>query len=151
MTFESLLNVLLENPSAAIHIMLPDSAFVPAHFHITEVGRVRKDFIDCGGTVRSSVACVMQVWVATDIQHRLDTSRLTQILKIAAPLMESLDLPVEIEYEGAAISQYPVIAAEVTPSGILFHLGTKHTACLAPDRCGFSPAETSCCSGTGCC
>jgi len=25
---------------------------------------------------------------------------------------------------------------EVTPSGLLFHLGTKHTACLAPEKCG---------------
>lgn len=156
MTFESLLNVLLGNPSVAMHLMLPDSAFVPAHFHITEVGRVQKDFIDCGGTVRSSVACVMQVWVANDTDHRLDTSRLAQILKMAVPLMQSPELPVEIEYEGSVISQYPLVAAEVTPSGILFHLGTKHTGCLAPDRCGVPTAQSalaqvSCCSGTECC
>ena len=42
------------NPGAAIQIMLPEGEFVPTHFHITEVGRVRKDFIDCGGTVRST-------------------------------------------------------------------------------------------------
>ncbi|MEI7863404.1 MAG: DUF6428 family protein, partial [Planctomycetota bacterium] len=38
--------------------MLPDKSFVPAHFHITEVGRVQKDFIDCGGTVRSATTCL---------------------------------------------------------------------------------------------
>jgi hypothetical protein len=32
---------------------------VPTHYHITEVGKVQKDFIDCGGTVRSSTACVL--------------------------------------------------------------------------------------------
>ena len=41
--------VLKANPDAAIQIMLPEGEFVPTHFHITEVGRVRKDFIDCGG------------------------------------------------------------------------------------------------------
>lgn len=44
----------------------PDAAFVPAHFHITEIGRIQKDFIDCGGTVRSAVTCLLQVWVAHD-------------------------------------------------------------------------------------
>jgi len=55
------------NPGAALHFMLPDGDFVPAHFHITEVGRVRKDFIDCGGTVRSATSCLFQVWVADDV------------------------------------------------------------------------------------
>jgi hypothetical protein len=52
MTLDTLLKVLSENPAAAIHMMLPDQSFVPAHFHVTEVGRVQKDFIDCGGTPR---------------------------------------------------------------------------------------------------
>jgi ABC-type sugar transport system substrate-binding protein len=34
------------------------------------------------------------------------------------------------------VTQLPVTAAEVTPAGLLFHLGGKHTACLAPDQCG---------------
>lgn len=155
MKVESLFEVLSANPSAAIHIMLPDSAFVPAHFHITEVGRVQKDFIDCGGTVRATVACVMQVWVADDTNHRLDTSKLAQILKLAAPLLGSLELPVEIEYEASVISQYALLETEIAPSGVLFRLGPKHTDCLARDRCGVDPAmegaNVSCCSGTGCC
>ena len=40
--------VLTNHPDAALHLMLPDGDFVPAHFHVTEVGRVQKDFIDCG-------------------------------------------------------------------------------------------------------
>ncbi|MES2794069.1 MAG: DUF6428 family protein [Planctomycetota bacterium] len=151
MTYKSFLDFLQENPSAAIHIMLPDSAFVPAHFHVTEVGRVQKDFIDCGGTVRSTTSCVLQVWVAEDTDHRLDTIKLAKIMNLAAPLIQSTDIPVEIEYESKAISQYPLSGVEVTPSGILLHLGTKHTACLAPDRCGIGPTNTPCCSTTGCC
>jgi hypothetical protein len=30
-----------------------------------------KEFIDCGGTVRSTNACVLQVWVANDVDRRL--------------------------------------------------------------------------------
>jgi hypothetical protein len=151
MTVDALLNVLAANPAAALHLMLPDGDFVPAHFHVTEVGRVQKDFIDCGGTVRSSTACVLQVWVADDRDHRLDTTKLAGIMRLAAPLLKTTDLPVEVEYEDGRVSQFPVSAAEVTPSGVLFHLGTKHTACLAPDRCGVDTSGSSCCSTPGCC
>jgi hypothetical protein len=135
--------VLARNPEAAIHLMLPGGEFVPAHFHVTEVGRVQKDFIDCGGASRSATSCVLQVWVAGDTGHRLSAGKLDGILRLAAPVLKSDALPVEVEYEGAVVSQFPVAAAEVTPGGILLHLGSKHTDCLAPDRCGVGPA--------GCC
>ena len=51
-------------------------------------------------------------------------------------VLKSDELPVEVEYEDGTISQYPVAAMEVTPAGLLFHLGAKHTACLAPEKCG---------------
>jgi hypothetical protein len=44
-------NDLLErHPGMRMHWMLPDRSFVPAPYRITEVGRLQKDFIDCGGT-----------------------------------------------------------------------------------------------------
>jgi hypothetical protein len=152
MTVDELLPVLSDNADAALHVMLPSGEFVPAHFHVTEVGRVQKDFIDCGGTVRSAAACVLQVWVADDTDHRLAAGKLAKIVRLAAPVLEATDLPVEVEYEVGAISQYPLTAAEVTPSGVLFHLGSKHTACLARDRCDVTtlPA-TDCCVTPGCC
>ena len=137
--------VLGRNPDAALHLMLPSGDFVPAHFLVTEVGRVQKDFIDCGGTTRSAVTCLLQVWVAKDTEHRLTAGKLAGVLRLAAPLLKSDALPVEVEYEGEAVSQFPVAAAEVTPGGVLFHLGTKHTDCLAPDKCGVGPAGAGCC------
>ncbi len=137
------------NPAARLHIMLPDRSFVPSHFHVTEVGLVRKDFIDCGGTVRSSAACVIQVWVADDTNHRLDTSKLSRIFELAAPVLGTDDLPVEIEYEQGFVSQFPLTAIELTPAGILLELGSKHTACLAPELCG--PVDSrSCCGDSNC-
>ncbi|WP_246523576.1 DUF6428 family protein [Gemmata palustris] len=144
--------VLLADPDAALHLMLPDGDFVPAHFHVTEIGRVQKDFMDCGGTTRSAVSCVLQVWVANDTAHRLTAGKLAGILRLAAPLLGSDDLPVEVEYERDAVSQFPVAFAEATPAGALFHLGRKHTDCLAPDKCGVSgcaPAPNG--SAQGCC
>ena len=143
MTVKEFCRALAGHPGMKMHWMLPDNSFVPSHYHITEVGRVRKDFIDCGGTVRSTAACVLQVWVANDVDHRLETEKLASIMRVAGSLLESEDLPVEVEYEDAVISQYPIGGMEVTPSGLLFYLGTKHTACLAPEKCKVD--------GTNCC
>lgn len=143
MTVREFRSVLAAHPDAKMHWMLPDRSFVPQHYHITEVGRVQKDFIDCGGTIRSVASCLLQIWVADDTDHRLETSKLATIMDIAGPVLKSDELPVEVEYEEGAMSQYPVAGVEVTPAGLLFSLGTKHTACLAPEKCGVS--------GSGCC
>lgn len=136
MTINQFKSVLESHPGELMHLMLPDRSFVSNHYHITEVGRVQKDFIDCGGTVRSKVSCVLQVWVAEDVDHRLDTTKLLGIMKAAGVILQSDDLPMEVEYEDAAVSQYPIGGVESTPSGLLFYLGTKHTECLAPEKCG---------------
>ena len=152
MTLNELLTALTADGPTALHLMLPDGSFVPAHFHVTEVGRVQKDFIDCGGTVRSSTTCVIQVWVADDVDHRLDTGKLAAVLNLAAPLLTTTDIPVEIEYEAGVVSQYPLAEAEATPGGVLLHLGTKHTDCLAKDRCGIPVvASADGCAAPGCC
>jgi hypothetical protein len=117
---------------------------------VTEVGLVRKDFIDCGGTIRSSSTCVIQVWIANDLNHRLHSDKLHHILDLAAPLLKSTELPVELEYENGIVSQHPVSAAEQTPMGILLRLGTKHTACLAPLLCDVID-DCSCCGTSNCC
>jgi hypothetical protein len=135
MNVTELLTSLESNPNSQIQIVLPDQSTVPAHFHVTEVGRVQKDFIDCGGKVRSSVQCVLQVWVANDIKHRLESAKLAHIVRKAQPLLQSNDLPVEVEYEQSAISQYPLESIQATDEGLQFHLGTKHTACLATELC----------------
>jgi hypothetical protein len=143
MTVKEFCRTLEENPDVKMHWLLPDRSFVPSHYHITEVGRVQKDFIDCGGTVRSTSACLLQIWVANDVGHRLDTTKLSSIMRIAEPVLLAEDLPVEVEFEDGKVSQYPIGGMEITPAGVLFYLGTKHTACLAPEKCGVD--GTSCC------
>jgi len=119
-----------------MHWMFSDSSFIPEHYHITEVGRLKKDFVDCGGTLRSVCSCVLQVWVADDTDHRLDATKLLAIVGMARSAISiDEDTPVEIEFEASSVSQYPISGVESTPSGLLFYLGAKHTACLAPEKC----------------
>ncbi len=153
MLLSELLHQLHAHPMSSLQMMLPDGTIVPKHFHVTEVGRVQKDFIDCGGTLRSTTTCVLQVWVSHDTEHRLDTTRLAKIISLADPVLRSTDLPVEFEYESGVLSQYPLVAIEAVKSGLHLQLGAKHTACLAEDRCRVPslPVSTSNCSAPGCC
>jgi hypothetical protein len=135
MNVEKFSRLLASNPSAALYVMLPSGEFVPDHFHITEVGRVHKQFIDCGGTRRESFSCALQVWVANDTDHRLNSTKLSQIMKVAAGLVSD-DMPLVVEYGSETVANYPLGDVEVTPKGLLLVLGAKPTACLAPDKCG---------------
>ena len=153
-TLKKFRDALAGNPGTTMQFMLPDHSFIPPHFHITEVGRVQKDFIDCGGTSRALTTCLLQVLVANDTDHRLNTTKLAGIFNFGNKLFTSDDIPVEVEYEQDAISQFPLADIEITPAGLLFVLGSKHTACLAPDKCGIgvpSTTKTGCTPNTGCC
>ncbi|WP_437200777.1 DUF6428 family protein [Planctomicrobium sp. SH664] len=156
MTLDEFMTLLTENPAAHLQFLLPDQSAVPAHYHVTEVGRVRKDFVDCGGTTRKVEACVLQLWVANDTDHRLTAEKLTGILNKGRGLFETTMVPVEVEYDQGVISQYPLEPMETSSTLLVFQLGTKHTACLAPERCGLDllpvmskPGASSC--SPGCC
>jgi hypothetical protein len=146
MIVKQLINLLDSHHDASLHLMLPSGDFVPSHFHVTEAGRVQKNFIDCGGTRRESVSCVLQVWTANDLGHRLPAGRLAKILKLAEPLLGSDELPVEIEYGPDVSSQFIVSNAVITPKGLLLELAGKRTDCLARDKCGVGG-----CGSEGCC
>ena len=150
MNITELKNILEQNPTKGIDFILPDKSAIPAHFHITEVGHVRKEFIDCGGTLRSTASCVLQAWVASDEDHAIKAGKLGSILQLAGKILPSDDLPVEVEFEFPYLSQFPIESADMTGNMVIFHLTTKHTDCLAKEKCGVE--ESSCCSTeSGCC
>jgi hypothetical protein len=146
MTITELKDVLNLNPDKGLKFVLPNKETIPARFHITEVGHVQKNFIDCGGTRRTTSACVLQAWVAThDEDHALSAGKLASILKLAKKILPSEDLAVEVEFEAPYISQFPIASAETSGDALVFRLGTKHTDCLAKEQCGLESADSSCC------
>jgi hypothetical protein len=146
--------LLTKYPEYDIQFILPDGGLVPLHAHITEVGRVDKTFLDCGATVRKVSYLSLQSWVADDMDHRLPAGKLVEIIDRAAPILGADDLDVELEYEGALISQFPIVAIAGDHNQHIIQLGVKHTDCLAKEIC-LPPSKeeesSSCCSGTGCC
>jgi hypothetical protein len=133
-------------PDRSVRIALPDGGRVPDHFHVTEVGHIQKDFIDCGGKRRATRTCLLQTWMASDRDdgHRLTVERFRKILAIAAPLLVDELLPVEVEYEDGFISQFPLERVTQGVDGIWLHVGAKHTDCLARDACGVDDGGEGC-------
>lgn len=128
--------VLAENMAKEVQLVLPGGEDVPQHFHVTEIGGVRKDFIDCGGTQRVQSTALIQCWVATDVEHRIGAGKFLKIIEMGSKVLAGDFLPVEIEYETDVISQYPLDAVEVTDDAVVLLLTTKHTDCLAKEKCG---------------
>ena len=145
---------------SAIAFQLPNGELVPNHFHVTEVGKVSKHFIDCGGTVRTEEVVNFQLWEANDYDHRLHPEKLLHIIELSEKTLDLPEAEIEVEYQMATtIGKF-----NLDFDGTNFLLTTKVTDCLAKDKCGipqekpkvkigeWKPKETSCCSpDSGCC
>ena len=139
-----------------IAFQLPDGSLVPTHFHVTEVGKISKHFIDCGGTVRNENVANFQLWNADDYNHRLHPEKLNSIIELSERVLRLEDLEVEVEYQAETIGKFGLEF-----DGTNFLLTLKQTDCLAKVNCGIPqekqklnlvdmPANT-CAPGSGCC
>jgi Family of unknown function (DUF6428) len=137
-------------PELPLTVVWTDGEPIEAHFHVTEVGRVQKDFIDCGGTVRRVTTCLLQTWVGDDTDHRITADKLLKAIIAAAPVLGGEDLPVELEYEACNVVQLKVATVKRSGEGLSIQLASKHTDCLAKDVCLPSGVGT-CHPGSGCC
>jgi len=140
-----------------IAFQLPNGQLVPNHFHVTEVGKINKHFIDCGGTVRTENVINFQLWEANDYDHRLHPEKLVSIIELSEKVLKLEDLDIEVEYQGSTIGKY-----DLDFDGTNFLLTNKQTDCLAKDKCGIPAGKSklklseiekidSCAPGSGCC
>lgn len=142
-----------------LNFILPDGSFIPKHFHITEVGGIQKNFIDCGGTIRKEQVINFQLWEANDFDHRLAPQKLLDIIHLSEDKLGLEDHEIEVEYQGNTIGKYGL---EFESGNFL--LTVKQTDCLAKDNCGIpneklkvsladigSNKESNCTPGGGCC
>jgi len=121
----------------SVNFRLANGAMVPEHFHVTEVGVITKNFIDCGGTVRHEKVANFQLWDANDYEHRLKAGKLLSIIALSEKALGMEDLEVEVEYQGETIGKY-----DLGFDGTDFLLLPKQTACLAADQCGIPREKT---------
>lgn len=136
MKLSELKMLLAEDSEKDFRIVLPDGATVPVSFHVTEVGRIQKTFLDCGGKLRERVTCQLQVWVGEDYDHRIEVEKMASILEIAKPYLPDESIPVEIEYERNVISQYTIQGTEISDDSVVLQLAHKPTEFLTTELCG---------------
>lgn len=142
-----------------IGFQLPNGELVPSHFHVTEVGKITKHFIDCGGTVRNEEVVSFQLWNANDYDHRLHPEKLLSIIELSEKVLGIDDLEIEVEYQAETIGKFGLDF-----DGQHFLLTNKQTDCLAKDQCGIpqekqkvkiaelqTQSTNSCAPGSGCC
>ena len=141
----------------SVNFKLENGNTVPEHFHVTEVGIITKDFIDCGGMLRHERVANFQLWDANDVEHRLKAGKLLHIISLSEKVLGMGDLEIEVEYQAETIGKY-----NLGYDGENFILISKKTACLATDKCGIPPEKqkiemvnlvnnSSCTPGGGCC
>jgi hypothetical protein len=144
---------------STIAFQLPNGELVPNHFHVTEVGKVTKNFIDCGGVVRREEVANFQLWEANDYDHRLHPEKLSHIIELSEEKLQISDLEIEVEYQ----MKETIGKFDLAFDGINFLLISKLTDCLAKDKCGileeklkvkmseWNPKSASCEPNSGCC
>jgi hypothetical protein len=151
MTVSALKRALSAAPELPLTLLWPDGDPIEAHFHVTEIGRVQKDFVDCGGTVRRMVTCLLQTWVGEDRDHRITAGKLLKAFEHARKILGPDDPPVELEYEACNVMQFVVAAVEREPTQFVVRLGGKHTDCLAKENCGATGSCTTAGTAGQCC
>jgi hypothetical protein len=135
MTLAELKPQLSQNPDLPVRFHLANGQTVPAHAHVTEVARIDKKFVDCGGTLRDQSLCRLQTWVADDYDHRLKAGVLLKILEKGASFLQSDDIEVDVEHELEYITQFPIASAAPSDAEFVIQLSVRHTDCLAKEKC----------------
>ena len=142
-----------------LNFILPNGNAIPHHFHLTEIGLITKDIVDCGITIHHEKWATMQLWFANDIEHRLQPNNLLSIIDKSNKIIGTEDLDVEIEYQTDTIGRYGLDFKDNN-----FVLTVKYTDCLAQEKCGIpqekpkvlladlaNEVQSTCTPGGGCC
>jgi hypothetical protein len=149
MTLHDLQSALKANPKLFPRFVLPDGDYIPAHAHVTEVGHVVRNFIDCGGLTGKEEKIVLQTHVGSDIDHRLRSDRFAKILQLGNRVVPNADLDVDVEYDCCVVAQYPI--AEAAPDGdhLNLMLRRSRTQCRARER--REREQAACCATSAAC
>jgi len=142
---------LAEYPNAFPRLVLPDGDYIPAHAHVTEVGHVVRNFIDCGGMIGKEEKVVLQTHVGDDSDHRLQSDRFLKILKLGARVLPHADLDVDVEYDCCVVAQYPIVAARPEGENLDLILQRSRTQCRARERREAGVADSGCAAASACC
>ena len=151
MILQDLQNALEANPRRFPRFVLPDGDYIPAHAHVTEVGHVVRNFIDCGGLTGKEEKVVLQTHVGNDTDHRLRSDRFAKILELGNRVIPSSDLDVDVEYDCCVLAQYPIAEVAVDGEHLNLILRRGRTQCREQERRQSETAAACCATSATCC
>jgi len=151
MKLRDLLRSLEQHPGTFPRFVLPDGDHIPAHAHVTEVGHVVRNFIDCGGMTGKEETVVLQTHVGRDTDHRLTSERFAKILRLGNRVLPSTELDVNVEYDCCVVSQYPIDHAELKGNYLNLLLQRRRTQCRERERREAQNAGSGCATLATCC
>src|SRR5206468_4193831 len=144
MRLHDLQDALEANPKTLPRFVLPNGEYIPAYAHVTEVGHLVRNFIDCGGLTGKEEKVVLQTHVGDDTEHRLQSDRFAKILQLGNRVIPNADLDVDVEYDCCVVAQYPIAETQLRGQYLDLILKRGRTQCRARER---RQAETA----AGCC
>jgi hypothetical protein len=151
MTLHGLQTALEANPKRFPRFVLPDGDYIPAHAHVTEVGHVVRNFIDCGGLTGKEEKVVLQTHVGNDTDHRLRSDRFAKILRLGNRVIPRPSLDVAVEYNCCVVAQYPIVEAIADGEHLNLILRRGRTQCRARERREGETAGHCCATSAACC
>tara|TARA_B100000900_G_C20550494_1_gene704542 strand:- start:1085 stop:1531 length:447 start_codon:yes stop_codon:yes gene_type:complete len=138
------------NKLESIKFILPNGDVIPEHFHVTEIGILTKNFIDCGGTIREDKVANFQLWTSEDFDHRLAPQKFLDIIILSEQKLNLENLEIEVEYQSDTVAKFGL-----SFDGTHFLLTNKKTDCLDKNKCGIDEPiyedTSSCDSKSKCC
>jgi|SRR5439155_23133199 len=150
MKYEALKSALERYPTTFPRFVLPNGDYVPPHAHITEVGHLVRNFIDCGGLTGKEEKVVLQTHVGNDTAHRLRSDRLAKILGLGNRVIPNADLNVDVEHDCCVVAQYPIAEAQPRGQYLDLILQRGRTQCRARERRQTKTAEACCATADTC-
>ena len=151
MKLHDLVAALRKSSATFPRFVFPDGDYICAHAHISEVGHVVKNLIDCAGLTGREEKVLLQTHVGNDTDHRLKADRFAQILELGNRVLPHTNLDVEVEYDCCVVAQYPII--EIKPAGDHLDgmLWRNRTRCRAQERRKNQGALACCEPAATCC
>ncbi|MFC6616952.1 DUF6428 family protein [Deinococcus radiophilus] len=154
-------------PQRPLEFWLHGERLVGAGYHLTEIGAVSVEAVDCGGTVNRWRETVFQLMDGTpeEAQRGWMTTRkaLAIIERVTAKITLDLSAPARFEYGSLTrpALRYGVERLELGPERLTVHLSLPGVQCKAGDVCGLPAGLVvadsgltvagSCEQGGGCC
>lgn len=130
-----------------VSFLLPEKKYFPGHFHVTEVAKVTKNCVDCGGESRQFNFVTLQLWLGDDFDHRINSQTMKNIMENIESCCDEWDIKVELDsgtiglYDIGEVILYANQINNSNKTGygnenITFQLERTYTNCLAPQKCG---------------